>query len=227
MSDIFNNEFEEYNDFYQLQEEKRKSVIEKNLLPDRIKYIAGTDVAYNDSKNKMVGAIVVLNAHKYEVVEESSCAMNVPFPYIPGLFSFREVPPLIEAYKKLKIKPDLMICDAHGIAHPKGIGAASHLGVELDVPTIGCAKKILVGNFNKNNLGINRGEEQILLHNDKIVAIALRTQNNTNPVFVSIGHKVDLQTACNWVLNLCTKYRLPETTRKADHLVNKLLKSLS
>ena len=129
------------------------------------------------------------------------------------------------AIEKLEIKPDLIVCDGHGIAHPKGIGLASHLGVKLDIPTIGCAKKRLVGIYDKSKVGFERGNTQDLILNDAVVGIALRTQNDVKPMFVSIGHKVDLAIAKSWTLKLCTKYRLPETTRQSDHLVNSLLKA--
>ena len=188
------------------------------------KYIAGCDVAYNNEKKQMVAAIVVLDILTFEVVESSTHFMEVTFPYIPGLFSFREIPPIVEAFKKLKIKPDLIICDGHGIAHPNGIGMASHLGIELDIPTIGCAKTRLVGAFDKDNLDKTRGSYQYLTFADEIVGVALRTQDDIKPVFVSIGHKIDLQSSIKWVLKMSPNYRLPETTRFADQIVNKMLK---
>ncbi|MFT6336169.1 MAG: deoxyribonuclease V [Halioglobus sp.] len=220
---LYENE-EDVMEYYIFQNKLKKKVITNNELTKNPKYIAGADVAYNESKQKMVGAIVVLDANTLEVVEESWHAMEITFPYIPGLFSFREIPPLLEAYRKLKIKPDLIICDGHGIAHPKGVGMATHLGIELDVPTIGCAKKRLVGAYKKETLEKERGSMQSLIWDDREVGVALRTQIGINPVFVSIGHRIDLKTAINWVLKLCSKYRLPETTRQADKLVNTLMK---
>lgn len=173
----------------------------------------------------MIGAIVVLNAQTHEVIEQTFHEMEITFPYIPGLFSFREIPPLIEAFKKLTIKPDLIVCDAQGIAHPKGVGMATHLGIELNIPTIGCAKKRLVGSYDKTLLGLKRGDTQELIYNNVLVGKTLRTQDNTNPMYVSIGHKISLETAIDWVLKLTPDYRLPETTRQADHLVNSLLKN--
>ena len=209
--------------YYRLQEEISKRVILKNELPNKINFIAGADVAYNDKEKKMVGVMVVLDANNLTVVDTASYNMDITFPYLPGLFSFREIPPLIEAFKKLKIKPDLIVCDGQGIAHPKGIGMATHLGVELNIPTIGCAKKRLIGVFNPTTLPIERGSFQDLIWNDKIVGVALRTQNAVNPMFVSIGYKIDLKTSIEWILHLCNRYRLPETTRQADQLVNQLI----
>ncbi|PHI19342.1 endonuclease V [Lewinellaceae bacterium SD302] len=185
-------------------------------------YVAGADVAYNEIQQRMVGAIVVLNAETLEVVEESTHEMDITFPYVPGLFSFREVPPLIEAYKKLSTKPDLIVCDGHGVAHPKGAGMASHLGVELGVPTIGCAKSRLVGGYEE--VGHERSASSPLLIGDQEIGRVLRTQDGIKPMFVSVGHLVSLETACSWVLKLCPNYRQPETTRKADALVRTIMK---
>lgn len=206
------------------QNELSKKVIEEDQLPDNINYIGGVDVAYNELKQKMIGAIVVLDSKTLETVEEAYHEMNITFPYVPGLFSFREIPPLIEAYKKLKIKPEIIICDGHGIAHPKRIGMATHLGIELNIPTIGCAKNRLVGVWEKDNLGMKRGSMESLEWDGEEVGKVLRTQDNVKPVFVSIGHKISLGSATSWVLKLSVKYRLPETTRKSDQLVNKLMK---
>lgn len=210
--------------YYNLQNEMREKVIKEDRLPSAIKYIAGVDVAYHEVSQKMVGGIVVLDAETLEVVETALHEMEISFPYIPGLFSFREIPPLLEAYKKLNIKPDLIVCDAHGIAHPMGVGMATHLGIELDIPTIGCAKKRLVGYYDKEALGTQRGDSQSLIWDSQEVGKALRTQDNIKPMFVSIGHKISLETTCEWVLKLCPNYRLPETTRAVDHLVNQVLK---
>lgn len=209
--------------YYDLQNELKKKVIENSCLGE-VKYVAGVDVSYNELLQKMVGAIVVLDANTLEVIEESSHEMEITFPYIPGLFSFREIPPLIEAYNKLEIKPDLIVCDGHGIAHPKGVGMATHLGIELNVPTIGCAKTRLVGAYERERLGKERGSTQSLKWDNKEVGVALRTQTGINPLFVSIGHKVDLETSISWVLELCPNFRLPETTRQADKLVNTIMK---
>ncbi|WP_435262411.1 deoxyribonuclease V [Tenacibaculum sp. nBUS_03] len=210
--------------FYLLQNEMKGKVIKKDMLKDKIKYIAGVDVAYNELDQVMVGAVVVMNAVTLEIVDESFHKMNITFPYIPGLFSFREVPSIIEAYKKLRIIPDLIICDGQGIAHPKGVGMATHLGVELNIPTIGCAKKRLIGYYEKEKLGNKRGEKESIIWNDEEVGVVLRTQENVKPMFVSIGHKISLQSSIDWVMKLTPNYRLPETIRKADQLVNKILK---
>lgn len=214
-----------YETYYQLQEELSKKVILEDQLPKEIKYIAGTDVSYKDSANTMVGAIVVLNVYTLELVDSASHEMEITFPYITGLFSFREIPPLLEAYKKLTIHPDLIICDAQGIAHPRRFGMACHLGIELGIPTIGCGKTRLTGQYDKDEMELTRGSYQDLILKGDVVGRVLCTRTNTKPLFVSVGHKIDLEAACSWVLKASPKYRLPETTRQADHLVNSLLKN--
>lgn len=216
-----------YEEYYLLQERLCKNVIKTNALPEEIKYIAGTDVSYKDSIDMMVGAFVVLDANTLEVVDIAYHQMHITFPYITGLFSFREVPPLLEAYKKLKIKPDLVICDAQGIAHPQGFGMACHLGLELDLPTIGCGKTRLVGQYNEEMLSLEKGGMQDLIYKKEMVGKVVRTRKNTKPLFVSIGHKIDLNAAVDWVLKMCPKYRLPETTRQADRLVGELMQKIS
>ncbi|MCC6726106.1 MAG: deoxyribonuclease V [Saprospiraceae bacterium] len=219
------DENETFMRYYAIQKEIAKKVVRTDDLPSVINFIAGVDVAYDDNAKEMVGAIVILNSQTLEVVEKSFHKMEITFPYVPGLFSFREIPPIVEAFNKLKHKPDLIICDGHGIAHPKEAGMASHLGVELDIPTIGCAKKRLIGFYQKEELKSIRGSDVDLIWNSKIVGKVLRTQDNVNPVFVSIGHKISLEKSVEWVLRVTTKYRLPETTREVDQLVNSVLKN--
>ncbi|MEZ4933184.1 MAG: endonuclease V [Saprospiraceae bacterium] len=222
--------YKDENDFlpyYLLQETLRKRVVSEDQLPRKLKFIAGVDVAYSEVEQRMVGAISVLDAETMEVVDSAWHEMAIAFPYVPILFSFREVTPILEAFKKLKIKPDLVVCDGHGIAHPKNMGLATHLGIELDIPTIGCAKNRLVGVYNKSILGKERGKAQPLIWDSKEVGVALRTQYDTNPVFVSIGHKISLRTAVMWVLHLASKFRFPETTNQANLIVNQLIKRRS
>lgn len=203
------------------QEQIRKQVSHIDAFRS-VRFVAGADVAYNELEQRMVGALVILNTETLEIVDQATHEMDITFPYVPGLFSFREVPPLIEAYKKLKVKPDLIVCDGHGMAHPKGAGMASHLGIELDIPTIGCAKSRLVGGYEE--VGEDRGSFSLLMLGKNEIGRVLRTRDNIKPMFVSIGHKVCLDTACEWVLKLSPKYRQPETTRKADALVRTIIK---
>lgn len=205
-----------------LQATLAKQVITHNEF-NSIDTVAGVDVAYHEQSNQVVGAISVLDANTLELLETQVSIEEISFPYVPGLFSFRELPPLLNAFAKLTIKPDLIVCDGHGIAHPRRFGLACHLGVTLNLPTIGCAKTKLIGDFLPVEQA--RGQMSDLLINEDVVGKVLRTQHNVKPVFVSIGHKISLDTAAEWVLKLSPKYRLPETTRQADQLVNKTLKS--
>jgi len=167
----------------------------------------------------------VLNALTLQVVETVVVEDIAIFPYIPGLFSFRELPSLIKAFDKLEHTPDLVVCDGQGLAHPRRFGLACHLGVVFDIPTIGCGKARLIGEANEP--GEKRGSFEPLIDSGEIVGNVLRTQDGINPIYVSVGHRVSLGTACDWVLRLTPKYRLPETTRKADQAVNARLKELN
>ncbi|SHK83906.1 Endonuclease V [Chitinophaga jiangningensis] len=199
------------------QEKLRQQIITENRFRQPIRYIAGADVEYDKDTNLIAGAIAVLHYDTLELAAVATHVMEVTFPYIPGLFSFREMPPLLAAWEKLTLKPDLIICDGHGIAHPRRFGLASHLGTILDLPTIGCGKTRLYGTFAEP--GARRGSISPLLAEDdqQVIGNALRTQDNINPVFVSTGHKVSLDTATAIVLEMARLYRLPETTRIADH----------
>ncbi len=205
----------------QLQTTLATKVIKKDLLVD-VRLIAGVDVAYKKDSDKLISAAVILDTDTLEVVEIAIAVDKVQFPYIPSLFSFREIPPLIKAFSKLKLTPDLIVCDGQGIAHPRRFGLACHLGVLYDIPTIGCGKTRLIGEADTPN--IKRGAYTPLLDNNEVIGAVLRTQNKVNPVYISIGHRVSLLTACSWVLKLSPKYRLPETTRIADQAVRKSLK---
>ncbi|MBV8255588.1 MAG: deoxyribonuclease V [Chitinophaga sp.] len=195
----------------------RQQIITTDQLPDPIQFIAGTDVEYDKESDLIAGCIAVMDYKTLEVVEIATHVMHVTFPYIPGLFSFRELPPLLVAWEKLQQKPDLLVCDGQGMAHPRRFGMASHLGVTIGKPTIGCGKTRLYGNHTE--LDIRKGSSVPLLAEDDnaVIGKVLRTQEGINPVFVSVGHMISLETATNIVLSLAKQYRLPETTRIADH----------
>lgn len=203
-----------------LQKELAGKVICEGILND-IKYIAGVDVAYDEKNDKQIAAVVILEPNTFEVIETSIAEDVTHFPYVPGLFSFRELPSIIKALSNVKTKPDLIVCDGHGIAHPRRFGLASHLGILFDIPTIGCGKTLLHGQAEEP--GIKRGDFTPLIDNGEIIGNILRTQDNIKPLYVSIGHRISLQTACEWILRLSPKYRLPETTRQADHAVKMAL----
>ena len=222
---MFINELNDYSEYFQLQENMKTLVDKSDNFNDKIEYVAGVDVAYNEESNTMIGAIVVLDYKSFEVIDSSYHIMEITFPYVPGLFSFREIPSIIHAYHKLSIKPDIIVCDGQGIAHPKGVGMATHLGINLQVPTIGCAKKRLYGEYTEQNIGNTKGDFEYLKSNDNVIGAVLRTKDNVKPMFVSIGHRVSLKSSIAIINYLTPRFRLPETTRKSDQLVNKLLKN--
>jgi deoxyribonuclease V len=188
--------------------------------PQRIETVAGVDVSYDKGSDWLFAAIVVLRLPELQLIASASATATVPFPYIPGLLSFRECPAVLQAWEQLAVTPDCIICDGQGIAHPRRLGIASHLGLWLDIPTIGCAKSLLVGAYREP--GAKRGSMAPLLHRKEQVGVILRTKDNVSPVFVSQGHKITLSKAVEIVLACCTKYRLPEPTRRAHLLVNEI-----
>lgn len=175
--------------------------------------IAGVDISGADRSGKSRGAVVVLRHPSMEMVERSVVEMEVVFPYVPGLLSFREMPLILAACERIKSTPDLFIADAQGIAHPRRLGLASHLGLVLGVPTVGCAKSILCGRH--GDLGDEPDDRSPLIDGGETVGVALRTRSGVKPVYVSVGHKINLNEACRWVLACCRGYRLPEPTRLA------------
>ncbi|MBR2567323.1 MAG: deoxyribonuclease V [Paenibacillus sp.] len=203
-----------------IQQELAQKVIQEDAF-NQIHYVAGVDVAYSKSNDKLIAAIVILESESLKLVESVIVEDTVQFPYIPGLFSFRELPPVIKAFEKIKTPPQLVVCDGQGLAHPRRFGLACHLGVLYDIPTIGCGKTKLLGNYNEPEQ--HRGAQSPLVDNNEIIGSVLRTQKNINPIFVSVGHRISLSTACHWILKLSPKYRLPETTRQADQIVNRTL----
>ncbi|WP_163853523.1 deoxyribonuclease V [Paenibacillus elgii] len=210
-------------DAVKLQQELSLKIVKEDQLKE-VNHVAGVDVAYSEHSDKLIAAIVILEASSLRLVESIVVEDTVHFPYIPGLFSFREIPPLFKAFKQIKTLPQLIVCDGQGMAHPRRFGLASHLGVLFDIPTIGCGKTKLLGEFRDPEL--KRGSSSPLVDHGEVIGAVLRTQDHIKPIFVSIGHRISLATACEWTLKLSPKYRLPETTRQADQLVNKVLSGL-
>ncbi|KTS82649.1 endonuclease V [Paenibacillus jamilae] len=225
MEPIINHEWDlNEKEAVKLQQELSLKVTKEDRFPE-IQYVAGVDVAYSEQSDLLVAAIVILDASSLQVVESIVVEDAVHFPYIPGLFSFRELPPIVKALKQIKTSPQLVVCDGQGIAHPRRFGLASHLGVIFDIPTIGCGKTRLWGEFEEPSR--ERGACSLLMDHEEVIGGALRTQDNIKPLFVSVGHRISLETACNWILKLCPQYRLPETTRQADQLVRKALSQIN
>ncbi len=180
--------------------------------------IAGLDVSFN-RKHEALAVAVVLDYPDLKVVETVKVKGKVDFPYVPGLLSFREVPLTLKACEQIKSEPDLVMVDGQGIAHPRRMGLASHLGLFLNLPTIGCAKSHLYGEFQDPGLEYGQSSRIIGDKGDTVGAV-VRTRTGVKPLFISIGHKIDLSTAVIWVLQCCRGYRVPEPTRLA-HLASK------
>ena len=187
-------------------------VIKHDMLPD-IKYIAGVDMSIRRTSKTAIASVVLLNYPGLEIIEIQTASGDLEFPYIPGLLSFRELPLTIAACEKLSITPDLIVVDGQGIAHPRRIGLASHLGIVMDIPTIGCAKSRLCGSHTEPEN--EPGDYTNLIDKDEIIGAVVRTKHGVKPVYVSIGHRISLDTAIDWIIRCCRGYRLPQPTRLA------------
>ncbi|MHC4456879.1 MAG: endonuclease V [Planctomycetota bacterium] len=222
--------------------------VEFSPLKKPPKLIAGLDCALSKDSQRIVAAAVVLrvpDAEKgfwetlevsdFELIETADACQKVTFPYIPGLLSFREAPACIAAVEKLKAEPDVFVIDGQGIAHPRRLGLASHLGLFFDKPTIGCAKSRLIGSFEnppleKGNFSLLKDEKNIKQQtnhgsqeiNHEVIGAVVRTRNNVEPLFVSVGNKCLLKDAVEITLSCATKYRIPEPTRLAHKTVSEL-----
>lgn len=204
----------------EVQRELRERVIEEVPAGFAPRYAAGADVSIVRGRDRAWAALVVLDIDTLETVDEAVASMDVAFPYVPGLLSFRELPPLEQAWARLSIRPDLVVFDGHGYAHPRRFGLASHGGVLFGVPSIGCAKTPFIGEHGP--LAQARGATAPIVDAGEVVGMALRTRAGVNPVYVSVGHRMELPAATSLVLRLAPRFRLPETTRRAHALVNRL-----
>lgn len=193
-----------------IQERLRSRVVRRGK-PRHIEHVAGCDISIRG--DRAVAAIVVLRYESLEVVDTALAEQRVPFPYVPGLLSFRECPALLAAAEKLSIEPDLLLIDGQGVAHPRRFGLASHLGVLWDKPTIGCAKTRYIGLFDEPHEEV--GSYTDLMDGSEVIGAVLRTRTDVKPLFISIGHKIELPAALDCVLGCCAGYRLPEPTRVA------------
>ena len=202
-----------------VQEQLRARVVTVDRL-HAVRYVAGVDVGFEDGGAVTRAAVALLAWPGLALIETAIARRRTRFPYVPGYLSFRELPAVLAALAKLTRKPDLLVCDAHGYAHPRRIGLASHLGVIAGIPSIGAAKSLLIGTHAP--LPARRGAWRPLMDHDEVIGAALRTQTGIRPVYVSSGHRVSLPTAIEYVLALCPRYRLPETTRHAHRLASQV-----
>lgn len=198
-----------------LQERLRGQVIREDDLK-AVRRVAGTDCAYKDGGKTVRAVVAVLSFPELALLEHAVGEAPADFPYIPGFLSFREVPALLAAFGKLATLPDLLLCDGQGYAHPRRFGIACHLGVTLGLPSIGVAKSRLIGKHQEPSPG--SGSRVPLVDKGETVGTVLRTKDKVNPLYISIGHRISLDTAEDYVLRCCRGYRLPETTRWADGL---------
>lgn len=187
--------------------------------PKRLRVVAGADLAYRSDGSRAWAAVVLVSVPDGRVIETATATGRPHFPYVPGFLSFREGPLILEAFRRLRRRPDLVIFDGHGIAHPRGFGLASHLGVLLGLPSVGCAKSRLVGEHAEP--GPRRGDWAPLRIDGRIVGAVLRTREGVKPVYVSQGHRVGLSQAIRSVLAV-TRFRVPEPIRLAEQVVNAL-----
>ncbi len=209
-----------YADAAALQRQLAGRVRIENGLRRPLKRVAGVDVSYEKHGDRFFAGVVVLSLPGFEVIEEASACGQVDFPYIPGLLSFRELPVVLDAFRRLATVPDLVLVDGQGIAHPRRLGIASHLGLWVGLPTIGCAKSRLCGSHDEP--GLFRGDRASLQFEGDEVGVVLRTRDRVRPMFISPGHLTDVAGAAEAVLQCTTRYRMPEPTRLAHLLTNRL-----
>jgi len=213
-----------YREAAALQKELRQRIKVRPISLRNIRFVAGTDVAINKSTGQLVAAVVVHEFPSLELVESHTMIGDLTFPYIPGLLSFREIPCLVDCLAKVRLPVDVVICDGQGIAHPRGFGLASHLGLLLRRSTIGCAKSRLVGEH--EDVRKKRGSFAQLSYKHRRVGSVLRTQDGIKPLYISPGHLADQAGSRRLVLACSTRYRLPEPTRQADRLAGEKKKRI-
>jgi deoxyribonuclease V len=200
-----------------IQAQLRDKVIDADELGE-VRYVAGVDIGFKNNYTISQAAIAILTYPELELVEQAIACIPTAFPYVPGYLSFREIPAILAAFPQIKTVPDLILCDGQGYAHPRRLGLACHLGILLDIPTIGVAKSLLIGKH--EDVALEKGSWQPLLDKDETIGVVLRSRTKVKPIYISIGHKISLPTAINYVMGCLTKYRLPETTRWADKLAS-------
>jgi len=194
----------------------RERVELEDRLP-RVETVAGADVALDLRRGRAIAGVIVYAFPELKEIERVWAERPLTFPYVPGLLSFREIPVLLKAFARLRHPPDVIFYDGHGYAHPRRFGIASHLGVLLNCPTIGCAKSILVGEAEEPST--KAGAWKLLIHEGEVVGAALRTREAVKPVYISQGHRVSLERAIELARAVSDGFRIPKPTREADHFV--------
>lgn len=192
----------------------------ENRFSGRLRRVGGADISYTRGDDRFFAAVVILEWPSLRTVEEATHAEKVTFPYVPGLLSFREGPPLMRAFEKLKRAPDVVLFDGQGIAHPRGLGLASHMGLLLNVASVGCAKTKLVGEHDE--VGAAAGAYAELFFEGRAVGAVVRTKERVKPIYVSQGHRVGFMQSIRLALSCCRGYRIPEPVRQAHLLVNRM-----
>jgi len=200
-----------------------KSNISLKKSFNKIDKIAGVDVSYY--QNKMIAGVIIFKFPNLKIIERQSFVASINFPYIPGLLTFREGPGILSAFKKIKNEPDIILFDGQGIAHPRRMGIATHLGLFLGKPTIGCAKSRLSGKY--TSIGEQKGDYTLLKEGEEVLGAVLRTRRRVKPVFISPGYKIDLLNSIAIILKCIVKYRLPVPVREAHIFVNQIRNDFS
>jgi deoxyribonuclease V len=203
----------------ELQKQLREQICIEPLAKP-VQTIAGADISFNKYEDTVYAGIIVLSFPELQEVAKATVVSKTTFPYIPGLLSFREIPSLLKAWNLLTIKPDVMVLDGQGIAHPRRLGIATHFGLVTDTPALGCAKSLLIGKYEP--LPQEAGSASLLYDQNEVIGAALRTKFKVNPVFISPGHKIDLEQSIALMKRCNSGYRIPEPTRKAHLLVNQI-----
>lgn len=208
------------NEAKQIQQSlSRRIITDKKIGPEDVDLIAGVDVHYDKESDLVRGAAVLWQIRELQVLESASFTLKSTFPYVPGYLAFREAPAVIRALEALKAEPDILMVEGQGIAHPRRFGLASHIGLLFDKPTLGVAKSRLFGNYCEP--GLQKGDTRDLTTDSEIIGAVLRTRSNVKPVFVSVGHLIDLESAVELALRCTSKYRLPEPLRLA-HILSRI-----
>jgi deoxyribonuclease V len=207
----------------ELQEELAGSVV-LQPIPERFEVLGASDIAYVAATNQLVAVLVTFDWPQLTPLETASVVSPVRFPYVPGLLSFREIPPVLEAFGRLNRRPEVLLCDGQGLAHPRKFGLASHLGLCLGIPTVGCAKSRLCGEHSPLNL--RRGNRAPLYYREEIVGHVFCSRDNVKPIFVSPGHLADFSSSIELVERCLGRYRIPEPLRQAHNVATKLRQNL-